>query len=61
MLMRRATRTGELRLKKATANAFYRVIGQLSDIEIPNNVGDYRLLSRRAVVAFRKLPERSRS
>ena len=60
VLMRRATRAQESWLKKATANAFYRVIGRLSDIEIPNNVGDYRLLSRRAVVAFRKLPERSR-
>ncbi len=60
VLMRRASRAQESWLKKATANAFYRVIGRLSDIEIPNNVGDYRLLSRRAVVAFRKLPERSR-
>ena len=60
VLMRRATRAQESWLKKATANAFYRVIGQLNQIQIPNNVGDYRLLSRRAVVAFRKLPERSR-
>jgi polyisoprenyl-phosphate glycosyltransferase len=60
VLMRRASRAHESWFKKATASAFYRVIGRLSDIDIPDNVGDFRLLSRRAVVAFRKLPERSR-
>jgi polyisoprenyl-phosphate glycosyltransferase len=60
VLMRRASRAQESWFKKATANAFYRIIGRLSDIDIPENVGDFRLLSRRAVVAFRKLPERSR-
>jgi len=60
VLMRRASRAQESWFKKATASAFYHVIGRLSDIDIPDNVGDFRLLSRRAVVAFRKLPERSR-
>ncbi len=60
VLMRRASRAQESWFKKATANAFYRVIGRLSDIDIPEDVGDFRLLSRRAVIAFRKLPERSR-
>ena len=41
VLMRRASRAQESWLKKATANAFYRVIGRLSDIEIPENVGDF--------------------
>ncbi len=60
VLMRRASRAQESWFKKATAGAFYRAIGRMSDIDIPENVGDFRLLSRRAVVAFRKLPERSR-
>jgi polyisoprenyl-phosphate glycosyltransferase len=60
VLMRRESRAQESWFKKATAGAFYRAIGRLSDIDIPENVGDFRLLSRRAVVAFRKLPERSR-
>ena len=60
VLMRRADRAQESWLKKATARAFYRVIGRLSEIDIPENVGDFRLLSRRAVTAFRRLPERSR-
>jgi glycosyltransferase involved in cell wall biosynthesis len=60
VLMRRASRAQESWFKKATANVFYRLIGRLSEIDIPQNVGDFRLMSRRAVVAFRKLPERSR-
>ena len=60
VLMRRATRAQESWFKKATAGAFYRVIGRMSDIDIPENVGDFRLMSRRAVEAFRRLPERSR-
>jgi polyisoprenyl-phosphate glycosyltransferase len=60
VLMRRASRAQESWFKKATAHAFYRIIGRLSEIDIPENVGDFRLLSRRVVIAFRKLPERSR-
>jgi glycosyltransferase involved in cell wall biosynthesis len=60
VLMRRASRAQESWFKKATANLFYRVIGRLSDIDIPEDVGDFRLMSRRAVVAFRRIPERSR-
>jgi glycosyltransferase involved in cell wall biosynthesis len=60
VLMRRAHRAEESWFKKATAGAFYRVIGRMSEIDIPDNVGDFRLLSRRAVLAFRRLPERSR-
>jgi polyisoprenyl-phosphate glycosyltransferase len=60
VLMRRARRAQESWFKRATAGAFYRVIGRISEIDIPHNVGDFRLLSRRAVLAFRRLPERSR-
>ncbi len=60
VFMRRAHRAQESWFKKATAAAFYRVIGRMSEIDIPENVGDFRLLSRRAVLAFRRLPERSR-
>ncbi len=58
--MRRASRAGESWLKRATARAFYRTIGRISDIEIPADVGDFRLLSRRAVAALLRCPERSR-
>jgi glycosyltransferase involved in cell wall biosynthesis len=60
VLMRRRTRARESWLKKATARSFYRAMGRLGTIEIPEDVGDFRLLSRRAVAALRRLPERSR-
>jgi glycosyltransferase involved in cell wall biosynthesis len=60
VLMRRATRGRESWLKKTTASLFYRAMGRIGTIEIPANVGDFRLLSRRAVEALRRLPERAR-
>lgn len=56
----RTERVGESALKKLSAHAFYRVINFLSDVEIPRDVGDFRLLSRRAVDAVNSLPERHR-
>lgn len=58
--MRRRTREGETWFKKTTAHAFYRVINQLSEVEIPADVGDFRLISRRAVDALNQLPETNR-
>lgn len=58
--MRRRSREGETWFKKATARAFYRVINRLAEVDIPSNVGDFRLLSRRAVDALNNLPERNR-
>lgn len=58
--MRRRTRRGETWLKRATARAFYRVINRLSEVPIPEDVGDFRLLSRRAVEALNGFPERNR-
>jgi len=60
VLMRRRSRAQETWLKKVTARAFYRAIGRMGTIDIPENVGDFRLLSRRAVTALRRFPERSR-
>ena len=58
--MRRRARAGESWLKRATAYAFYRVMNRLSEVPIPVDTGDYRLLSRRAVDAINALPERNR-
>ena len=58
--MRRRARAGESWLKRATAYAFYRVMNRLSEVPIPVDTGDYRLLSRRAVDAIKALPERNR-
>lgn len=58
--MRRRSRDQDGWLKAATAHAFYRIIGRMSPIAIPADVGDFRLLSRRAADAVRRFPERSR-
>ena len=60
VLMRRASREGESWFKKTSASAFYRFIGSIGELEIPADVGDFRLLSRRAVEALRQMPERTR-
>lgn len=57
---RRISRDGETWLKKATANAFYRFVRNIGPITLPENVGDFRLLSRRAVNALNSLRERRR-
>ena len=58
--MKRSSRQGETWFKKASAAWFYKVINWLSEVHIPENVGDFRLLSRRAVDALNQLPERNR-
>jgi glycosyltransferase involved in cell wall biosynthesis len=58
--MRREARAGETLFRRASAGAFYRLLGKLSDVPIPLDTGDFRLLSRRAVEALRRMPERNR-
>lgn len=58
--MKRVSREGESVAKRWTAHAFYRLIARLSDVAITENVGDFRLLSRRAVDGMRQLGERNR-
>ena len=57
---KRISRDGESRIKQGTAYAFYRVIQKVSRVKIPEDTGDYRLLSRRAVDALRQLREQHR-
>jgi len=56
----RTVREGEGWLKKSTAHGFYRLIGRLSKTPIPEDTGDFRLLSPRALAALRQLRERHR-
>ena len=58
--MRRADRSSDSVFKRVTAAWYYRLLGKLSPVDIPANVGDFRLLSRRAVEALKLLPERNR-
>ena len=57
---RRRSREGESWLKKATANSFYRVMEKMSNVPIPRDTGDFRLLDRRVVDVLKQLPERTR-
>ncbi len=56
----RISREGESRLKLWTASLFYALIRKLTAVDIPANVGDFRLVDRKAVDAFRSMPERDR-
>jgi glycosyltransferase involved in cell wall biosynthesis len=57
---RRVSRDGESFLKKLTSKWFYRLINRLSTVRIPEDTGDFRLMSRRAVNALSTLRERNR-
>ncbi|HUV38421.1 MAG TPA: glycosyltransferase family 2 protein [Planctomycetota bacterium] len=56
----RRTRKGEKTGKRLTAWLFYRLINRLSDVPIPVNTGDFRLMDRRVVESFRGCREQSR-
>ena len=57
---KRADRTTDTHAKRISAELFYKMHNKISDIEIPHNVGDYRLMSRRVVEELKKLPETQR-
>lgn len=56
----RTKREGETVFKKMTAHMFYRVIAKLTRIDIPEDTGDFRLMSRQVVDALNQLPEHHR-
>jgi glycosyltransferase involved in cell wall biosynthesis len=56
----RTQRAWDTAAKRLSANWFYRVFNSLSPVRIPENVGDFRLVDRRAVDVLRLLPERNR-
>jgi glycosyltransferase involved in cell wall biosynthesis len=60
VLARRADRSSDSFLKRKSAELFYRVHNRISHIQIPENVGDFRLLDRIVVDALKRLPERQR-
>ncbi len=57
---RRTKRRGETFFKRLTASAFYRLIGRITAIPIPQDTGDFRLLDRRVVDALVTLREQHR-
>lgn len=60
VLARRGDRSSDSFLKRKTAEIFYRFHNHLSTIQIPENVGDFRLMDRVTVDALKQLPEQQR-
>ena len=56
----RRSRSGETAFKRATAHGFYRLLSRATEIDIPLDTGDFRLMSRRALDALLAMPEQSR-
>ena len=56
----RRRRDGESLFKRASAAAFYRLIGRMTDVDIPNDTGDFRLVTRRVLELLLAMPERHR-
>jgi dolichol-phosphate mannosyltransferase len=57
---RRRSRAGDSQIKRLTAHVFYRILAQLSEVEIPVDAGDFRLMSRRMVDVLVAMPEQDR-
>ncbi len=60
VLAKRVNRDSDSFFKRKSAELFYILHNRISHIAIPNNVGDYRLMSRRVVEAIKLLPENQR-
>lgn len=56
----RTSREGETWFKLLTAKVFYRLIYRITDINIPLDTGDFRLMDRRVINVLRRMPERNR-
>jgi dolichol-phosphate mannosyltransferase len=56
----RKSRRGDTVFKKATAHGFYRLLSRATEVDIPLDTGDFRLMSRRALDALLAMPEQAR-
>jgi dolichol-phosphate mannosyltransferase len=56
----RKRRKGETFFKRFTAWAFYKIINLLSDVPLPENTGDFRLIDKKVIDAFNQLPEKNK-
>lgn len=57
---RRTSRDGETWFKKFTAKMFYRILASMTSIDIPVDVGDFRLIDKVIVKHLRNMPEKSK-
>ena len=56
----RRSRAGETAFKRVTAHGFYRLLARATDVDIPLDAGDFRLMSRRALDVLLAMPEQAR-
>jgi dolichol-phosphate mannosyltransferase len=56
----RKSRRGDTAFKRATAHGFYRLLSRATEVDIPLDTGDFRLMSRRALDALLAMPEQAR-
>jgi dolichol-phosphate mannosyltransferase len=56
----RRSRLGETAFKRATAHGFYRLLSRATEVDIPLDASDFRLMSRRALDALLAMPEQAR-
>jgi dolichol-phosphate mannosyltransferase len=56
----RKSRAGETAFKRATAHGFYRLLSRATEVDIPLDAGDFRLMRRRALDALLAMPEQAR-
>ncbi len=57
---KRISRKGETFFKKITAKTFYRTLNKLTDVKIPTDVGDFRLIDKKVKDALLSVPEHNR-
>ena len=57
---KRKTRKGESHFKLFTAKMFYKTLNSLSDIEIPKDTGDFRLVDRKVIDVINQMPEHNK-
>ena len=57
---KRKTRKGESKFKLMTAKMFYKILNNLSDVEIPKDTGDFRLVDRKVVDVINSMPEHNK-
>lgn len=60
VLAKRKSRDGDSFVKRNTAHLFYKLINKLSEVDIPQDTGDFRLITRPVMEALKQLPERRR-
>lgn len=60
VLATRSSRDEDSWFKRETATGFYKIMSRMSEIEIPRNTGDFRLMDRQVVEVLKLLPEKTR-